>query len=200
MHDLATNKLRQGLIWSAALSLLIMLAGTYSVLQSNTYTVVEQHSYTTQPDDLTPIADYSDLIVEGVVEKVHPAKWTTPDGTSPKDIAKAMQDPNIQLRTPIQLSVERVYKGQNISNDLLFTLAGGDDGKTKVKSETGKDLKQGSRVIVFLSTAPSNAGPWAAISPLYPQMYFVVEGNTLRGPLKDITRADFVEQFGEGDK
>lgn len=93
-----------------------------------------------------------------------------------------MTDPDVQLRTPVQLSVERVYKGDHVPKVLFFTLPGGREGDLEIRSGLGTDLEPGMRLVIFLSEAPRNAGPWAQISPLYPQLYFVVDGDTLHGP------------------
>ena len=203
------NASRSRLGLSIVISLLIVVVGTgalYAVQQSamkptGSKIVVSLNAYERQPDDLSSIANDSDLIVEGVVEKVYPSRWTTPSGKEPSNINEAMRDPKTQLRTPVQLSVETVFKGQNIPRSLLFTFAGGSFGNYMIQA--GPDLEQlgpGTRLLVFLSKAPPDAGPWADISPLYPQLYFVVVGDTLHGPLKPVTRLDFTKQFGQGVK
>lgn len=184
-------------LWSLGLSLLLAGLGTVLALQPVPKTI-EIHGYTTQPDDLRPIADQSAYVVEGVVTRVLPGQWTTPDKRRPADVHRAIADPNVQLRTPVQLSVERVYKGDHVPKVLLFTLPGGREGDFEIESGLGTDLEPGMRLLIFLSEAPRDAGPWARISPLYPQLYFVVDGDTLHGPLKDVARADVDLNFDQG--
>lgn len=184
-------------LWSLGLSLLLAGLGTAWALRPVPKTI-EAYGYSTQPDDLGPIADQSVYVVEGVVTRVLPGQWTTPDSRRPADAHRAIADPNVQLRTPVQLSVERVYKGDHVPKMLLFTLPGGREGDFEIESGLGTDLEPGMRLVIFLSEAPRDAGPWARISPLYPQLYFVVDGDTLHGPLKDVSRADVDLNFDQG--
>lgn len=88
---------------------------------------------------------------------------------------------------------------------ILFTLPGGSLEQTTAVFEEHagaeaheRRLQAGTKVIVFLSQAPANAGAWSKISPFYPQLYLVVDGDTLHGPLKPLRRSTFIEQFGSG--
>lgn len=191
------NRQDRAWVWSLGLSLLLAGLGTAWALRPVPKTI-EAHGYATQPDDLRPIADQSIYVVEGEVTRVLPGQWTTPDKRRPANVHQAITDPNVQLRTPVQLSVERVYKGDHVPKVLLFTLPGGRDGDLEIRSGLGPDLEPGTKLVIFLSEAPRNAGPWARISPLYPQLYFVVEGDTLHGPLKDVSRADVDLNFEQG--
>lgn len=189
-----TKRQDRAWLWSLGLSLLIAGLGTAWALRPVPKTI-EIHGYTTQPDDLTSIADLSAYVIEGEVTRVLPGQWTTPDRRRPKDVVKATGDPNVQLRTPVQISVERVYKGNHVPRTLLFTLPGGREGDLEVRGGLGTDLQPGTKLVIFLSEAPQGAGPWSRISKLYPQLYFVVDGETLHGPLKDLSRDDFERNF-----
>jgi hypothetical protein len=182
--------------WSLGLSLLIAGLGTAWALRPAL--TIETHAYTYQPDDLTPIAALSVYVVEGEVTGVLPSQWTTPDKRRPADVSQAIADPAIQLRTPVEISVERVYKGENVPKTLLFTLPGGREGNVEIGNSLGAELEPGTKIVIFLSEAPKDAGPWSLISPLYPQLYFVVEGDTLHGPLKDVSRANVDLSFAQG--
>jgi hypothetical protein len=184
-------------LWSLGLSLLIAGLGTAWVLRP-VPKLIEFHAYTTQPDDLSSLADLSTYVVEGEVTRVLPGQWTTPDQRRPADLSKATANPDVQLRTPVQLSVEKVYKGEHVPRTLLFTLPGGRENGLEIRTGLSTDLRPGTKVVVFLSEAPQGAGPWSRISKLYPQIYFVVDGETLHGPLKDVQRVDFERNLGEG--
>jgi hypothetical protein len=176
------------------LSLLIAGLGTAYAFWPHPVTIT-QHGYASQPDDLRIVAEDSVYVVEGVVEEVLPATWTTADGAPPADLLQANRDPDIQLRTPVRLAVERVLKGQEVPRHLLFTYPGGSAGNVTVEAFDNLPLAAGDRIVTFLSQAPPNAGRWAEISPLYPQLTFIVAGETLVGPLTDVERADFPADF-----
>jgi len=190
-------------IYFGVLLLLIVVAGGFWLLRGRYHKdsdkiTITIHAYENQPDDLSSIALDSDYVVEGVVEKVLPSQWTTDDGTPPTDVQAAISNLDIQLRTPVQISVKTIYQGQVEEKELVFSMLGGNDGVYEIQVAGAAELEPGMNILVFLSKASSNAGSWTEISPLFPQLYFIVEGETLHGPLKDIDYQDFVEQFGEG--
>lgn len=175
--------------------------------------------------DVRGEATDADLILEGTVTEVHPAQWTTPDGEAPDQLNPlALLDPNvvldeqklpngdvklgdlyaetgipdIQLRTPVTLAIDTVYKGDNVPDSLLFTFPGGGDGTNTVTfEESGPELQPGMCIVIFLSAAPPNAGPWSKISPWYPGAYFAVHGDTLESPLLTLERSVFLSQLAE---
>jgi hypothetical protein len=160
---------------------------------------VQAYGFDYQPDDLHLIARNADIIVEGVVKEVRPAVWPTRDGNPSADIHDPRRDLGEQLRTPVLLHVERTFKGQVLDKEILYSFVGGVSGDYRV-TVAGDDraLVPGSRIIVFLSAASEGAGSWSRITPWYPQMYFVVDGDVLRGPMKDVSRQSFEQQFGKG--
>lgn len=194
------KRLDRGLAASLGLSLAILGAGTYWVFARSERPQEPRHhasAYGVQPEDLSRVSAVSNLIVEGVVKEVYPAEWTTRDKNAPANL-EMLGDPNIQLRTPVLLDVEEVFKGEGVPGSLLFTLPGGTDGDVTVSSPFGGTPKPGQRVLVFLSEATQEAGPWAEISPLYPQLFFVVEGEALHGPDATISRRNLMDQLGFG--
>ncbi|MGC1375272.1 MAG: hypothetical protein WA821_03560, partial [Anaerolineales bacterium] len=121
--------------------------------------------------------------------------WTTPNGLAPSNIAEAMNNPDVQLRTPILISITRTIKG-NISGDLTFTMIGGESGDYIIKmAEDDRPLVAGDRIVVFLSKASQKTGAWAKISPYYPEFYFIARGDTLVGSQKTIQRSEFESQL-----
>jgi hypothetical protein len=197
------NREKRQLALSLLLAVLIAGGGTaYTLVQgardANSKSVIKGHAYTSQTDDLKPLIELSAYVVEGTVQRVLPAEWTTPDKRRPKVLGEAMSSPDIQLRTPVLLSVETVFKGAHVPRTLFFSLPGGADGELSIGANLGARLEPGMKVVVFLSQASPGAGRWARISPLYPQIYFVVDGETLHGPLNDISRSEFLSNFEEG--
>lgn len=185
---------------SLGLALAITLVGSWWVLAQSSQPVASQEAgsaaYGVQPQDLSRISNSSNLIVEGVVTEVYPSEWTTSDKNPPLRLTAALTNPNIQLRTPVLLEVSDVYKGEAVPGTILFTLPGGEANGITVSSPFGMTLVKGDRIVVFLSTAPQDAGPWAKISPLYPQLFFLVDGPALHGPDTTIFRSSLNAQLG----
>lgn len=188
---------RESLRWSRnlgvslALSLAIVAGGSYWVFAGKPRAVMPKSTaYGVQPDDLTRLAKISQIVVEGVVKEVYPAEWTTADKNAPNDLSRMVTDDSVQLRTPVLLQVTEVIKGAGVPGTLLFTLPGGTDGEVAVSSPFGMVPRTGDRILVLLSTAPKDAGPWAEISPLYPQLFFRMDGETLVGPERSVSRSD----------
>ena len=183
--------------------------GTYSILERHTFDnsnedALNASAYWNQPDNLGGIIGFSDIIVEGVVIKVHDSLWPTRDGVEPENImqVREMRREGIDLRTPVELSVKRVLKGETVPDTIMFTALGGEYPGMSISYGTENELqmlKEGVDVVVLLSQAPANAGPWAEITPLYLQMVFKVDGEKLHGPQKTILQSDFIKQI-EGSK
>lgn len=193
----------RGAAISLGLSLAIVVTGTFWVFSHPpARPAPARHlatAYGVQPENLRPVSDASEWIVEGVVKEVSPAAWTTRDRNAPLDLAEALTDEKIQLRTPVLLDVQQVYKGEGVPGALLFTLPGGTDGDVTVSSPFGVTPEPGQTLLVFLSSAPKEAGPWAEISPLYPQLFFIVDGEALHGPDTTIYRSNLMAQLGFGE-
>lgn len=202
--ELGNVRLDRSLAVSLGLSLAIVAAGTYWVFarspersQSPGRT---SHAYGVQSKNLSRVSGISDLIVEGVVKEVYPAEWTTRDKNAPANVQEALGDQNIQVRTPVLLDVQEVLKGEGVPGTLLFTLPGGTAGDVTVTSPFGLTLEPGQRVLVFLSNAPKGSGPWSEISPLYPQLFFIVDGEKLHGPEATVSRSSLMSQIGSEGK
>ncbi|HEV2852678.1 MAG TPA: hypothetical protein VHC97_07735 [Thermoanaerobaculia bacterium] len=192
----------RGLVASLGLSLAIVAAGSYWVFGRSPERPQARHNpsaaYGVQPEDLSRVSAISEIIVEGVVKEVYPAEWTTRNKSAPAHMEEMLTNENIQLRTPVLLDVWKVFKGRGVPGTVMFTLPGGTDGDVTVSSPFGMTLEPGQRVLVFLSRAPKKAGPWAEISPLYPQLFFVVEGANLHGPDKTVSRNRVMAKLGFG--
>jgi hypothetical protein len=200
MHKLRISPLKPTpFVWffSITISFIILAGGAYYLgtkpkAQAQTRLVIS--SYSMQPDDFVPLTQRSDLVIEGVIKEIQPAIWTTSDGLPPADVVQALNDPTIQLRTPILVLIERAIKGK-VTGELLFTQVGGETALYKIETEDNRSLIAGNRILVFLSKAPKDAGPWSKISPYYPQFYFIVQGDRLVGTQKVIQRSDLDQQL-----
>jgi len=192
----------RGFLASLGLSLAILAAGSYWVFgyapNHRQPQLRESAAFGVQPSDLSRISRISDVIVEGVVKEVYPAEWTTRNKSAPVNVQEMLTNDDVQLRTPVLLEVWKVFKGRGVPGTVMFTLPGGNDGEVRVSSPFGLTLEPGQRVLVFLSQAPKNAGPWAQISPLYPQLFFVIEGKDLHGPDRTVPRKSVMTQLGFG--
>lgn len=125
MQTFMQRRPRLSLGMSLALALGIAGSGTTAFLQRSVArqsATVTMSSYTSQPDDLRIIAQHSDLVVEGTIEQVEPGRWTTPNGQAPQDVKSVLADPfsDIQLRTPVRLRIDRMYKGNYPARDSVY--------------------------------------------------------------------------------
>lgn len=189
--------------WSLSIltSLIILgISGIYyasqnRIGQTSQKTTIKISGYRVQPDDLKPFVQNSFLVVEGIVKEVKPSVWTTPNNLAPANTATAMGNPDIQLRTPVLISITRTIKGDMVG-DLLFTMVGGEYNDYKIEwAEADPAIVAGDRIVVFLNKAPKDAGPWANISPYYPEFYFLVTDDKLVGFQKTIQRSEFENQL-----
>ncbi|MGH7964031.1 MAG: hypothetical protein ACRERD_19795, partial [Candidatus Binatia bacterium] len=131
------------------------------------------------------MAQRADIVVEGVIEELLPATWTTPNGHAPTTVHEeaiklTQQNPLIQIRTPIRLRVERMFKGETerIGNELGFSVVGGRVGDVAVVNETTLPLfKPGTRIVAFLHIGePDSPAALAYPSALWPSRFLIVEG------------------------
>ena len=173
---------------------LLFIPTLFLISSSNKHEVVID-SYPWQPDKFDVAVEDAAFVVEATVKEVLQPQWTTPDGNSPKDPAEILSNLDVQLRTPVILSIERVLKGNLDTKEIMFTFMGGTDGEYRVRQEEDRSLSLGSRVLIFLGEAPEGSGPWAKISPYYPQLYFIIEGDTLQGPISTVDKQAVVEQI-----
>lgn len=186
----------RGFALSLGLSVAILAAGVFWVRA-----VEPPHAhppgtaYGVQPDDLTRILKTSDYVVEGTVREVDTAVWTTPNRLQPASLSVLLTDEQTQLRTAVVLEVEGVEKGDSVPGAIKFSMPGGRDGDITVSSPLGVTLEPGQRIVAFLDTAPPEAGRWKEISPLFPHLILVVQGNALVGPDKTITRDNLANQL-----
>lgn len=190
------SRWQTGLILVASLTIIIG-SSIFALQRGNAKMTVAVSSYPWQPDDIKAVVNDSALVVEGVSKEVQSPRWTTPDGKAPTDLTEVTRDLNVQLRTPILLSVERTFKGSVKSNEVLFSIIGGSDANHKIVTDDDSSLTPGMRIVAFLGSAPADAGAWANISPLYPQLYFIVDGDTLHGPMKDVAKSSIEQQLLE---
>ncbi len=209
-NDRAWVPHRIGLRLNLVLSILIAAAGTYYVLEQHPVPaaptsptgqqpahVMTIHHYPGQPETWTALTQDADVVVEGVVERVLPARWTTPDGNAPTTLYQS--DSAVHIRTPVRLRVTRVFKGQPVPASLVFSFLGGQVGDATWASEEQEIYQPGTRLLVFLYRGQVGSPP-AQIDPgaLFPSIPLVIEGDVAHGPIKDIPVADLVQQIQAG--
>lgn len=195
---------------SLVLSLLIAASGTYYALAHRPMPAVPAqqmggqathltsiHAYTGQPDTWTALTQDADVVVEGIVERMLPARWTTPDGAAPKTPQRT--DPTVHIRTPVRLTVTRVFKGQRVPASVIFSVPGGQVEDAALAAEEMEIYKPGTHLLVFLYRGQAGSPP-AQIDPgaLFPSMPLVLEGDVAHGPIKDIPVVDLMQQIHAG--
>ena len=108
-----------------------------------------------------------------------------------------MKDIAIHIRTPVQLSVKRVFKGESVGDTLKFSFVGGRVGDTAHIFDGNESYEDGSRIIVFLATGKPG-GPARNVESeygLYPRMHLIVKGDVAQGPTKDIPMKELLRQL-----
>ena len=199
-------------VLGALLALTIAAAGSYyglAVVDSGTdkhspssnipdvQNVITMSGYVGQPDDFSQVFSKSEVVVMGVIDQLYDAKWTTSDGVAPTEItSEVMKDSTIHIRTPAQLSVKQVFKGNSVGDTLKFSFPGGTVGDTAFVHGWNDVLEEGATVIVFLSKGADDSPPKRVEEQgLYPRMHLVVKGDMVQGPLKEVPLSDILEQL-----
>ncbi len=154
-------------------------------------------AYVGQPDDFSAELGRSDLVVEGVLDELYPARWTTVDPAGPGSITKEIaKNVAIHIRTPVRLSVKRVFKGESVGDVIKFSFVGGRVGDTAQVFTWNEVFEEGSRIIVFLGKGePGSAAHNVDPQGLYPRMHLVVKGDVAQGPIKDIPMTELLQQL-----
>lgn len=150
-----------------------------------------------QPDDFSAEFKRSDIVVEGVIQQLYPARWTTIDGAAPEKLTPdVLKDLSIHIRTPVELAVKRVFKGDSVGDTLKFSFVGGRVGDTAYVFDWNYVFEKGTRVIVFLAKGEvGDAAHKVEAQGLYPQMHLVVKGGLAQGPIKDVPLKELVQQL-----
>ena len=160
--------------------------------------IIRTHAYIGQPDDFSSQLDRSDLVVEGVIDELYPARWSTVDNADPGTLTEDhLKDIAIHIRTPVQPSVKRVFKGESVGDTLKFSFVGGRVGDTAHIFDGNESYEDGSRIIVFLATGKPG-GPARNVESeygLYPRMHLIVKGDVAQGPTKDIPMKELLRQL-----
>lgn len=202
------------LLVSGVISLALMVTGSYFWLSSfwsgdgpaqHEAVVHEEavkHAVTTsaylgQPDDFSRLLERSDVVVEGVLSQVYAPKWSTEGGVVPGDLESAdVKDLSVHIRTPVELSVNRVFKGDSIGETIKFSFVGGRVGDVAQAFEWNEVFEKDARVIVFLSKGVEGSPARNVESAGYfPRMHLVVDGDEVHGPTKTINLVDLLEQL-----
>ena len=109
-------------------------------------TVAAEPSYW-QPDDMTKFAP---IVIVGAVTKVHPPRWTTPDGTRPSN--PWTTDNRETIYKPVEITVTQYLKGAQQQQRLLIFAVGGTIGQDSVaySPEALLTFHEGEQVVLFL--------------------------------------------------
>ena len=161
-------------------------------------TVIQVGYFPGQPDDYSNVFDRSDVVVEGVINELLPAKWTTTDAGPPEEITpEVMKDIDTHIRTTAVLDVETVYKGESIGETLNFSFIGGRVDDTAYVVEWNEGFTESARVILFLGQGEAGAPAKMVDSQgLAPRMYLLVEEDgSIKGPIQEVDRETFLQQI-----
>ena len=160
-------------------------------------TVIKAQAYIGQPDDYSNEFGRSDVVVEGVISELLPAKWSTADGEGSEEITpEVVKDLGTHVRTTAVLNVETVYKGDSIGETLNFSFIGGRVGDTAYVLEWHDVFTEGARVILFLDEGEiGSAVRMVDAQGLAPRMHLVVVDGSIQGPIKEIDRETLLQQI-----
>ena len=162
--------------------------------------VIQISGYFGQPEDYSREFADSEIVVMGLITQMSVAEWTTSDGVAPEELTKeVLKDPAVHIRTPVELTAQKVFKGEISAGDTIkFSFAGGKVGDTAFVHGWNDVLKQNTSVIVFLSKGSDDSPPKRVEeSGLFPTMHLLVKGDMVEGPLKEVPIDDIVEQLKE---
>ena len=198
------------ILFSGVIFLSIISAGTYWMLfrfeggefgpsgyRVGARRMISTHAFLGQPDDFSRQLERSDMVVEGVIDEIYPPVWTTADGAGPvSSTEEDVKNTVVHIRTPVQLSAKRVFKGESVGDVLKFSFVGGQVGDTVQTFELNDTFKEGTRVIVFLAKW-NPGGPASNVEEqaLYPKMHLIIKGDFAQGPIKEIPMGDLLRQL-----
>lgn len=112
------------------------------------------------PDTVLSTRD-SDLVIQGIVTKVYPARWTTPDGTRP--VNPFASDSADFIYTPVQVDVKTFFKrtlvdkasgSSNLTTVMLMANSGTVGQDSARRDDDLNTFKEGDLVVLFLRTLP----------------------------------------------
>ena len=139
--------------------------------------------------------------MEGVIDEIYPPVWTTVDGVGPvSPTEEDVKHTVVHIRTPVQLSVKRVFSGSS-KESLLGTSSNSHSsgGRLVTRSKHSSGMipsKRAPGVIVFLAKG-NPGGPASNVEEqaLYPKMHLIVKGDFAQGPIKEIPMGDLLRQL-----
>lgn len=98
------------------------------------------------------LVKYSSLIVRGMVTRIDPTRWTTPDGRKPAGFSRPPAFGPYSIYKPVRVHVQTIYSGSTDEQEVVLYVPGGsyDEGSFTV-SDQMFHYQAGDEVIVFLS-------------------------------------------------
>lgn len=153
-------------------------------------------TFSGQPSDFSNYFNRADIVVGGTVVEVFDAQWTTEDKKPPVTITKEIaQDLSVHIRTPVQLEVEKVYKG-NPDDTLIFSFVGGQVGDTVQSFEWNEVIQKNARLILFLAKGDDDSPAHRVdAGALFPQFHLLVKNGIAQGPVAEIPLDELDEQL-----
>lgn len=159
--------------------------------------VISASAYLGQPDDFSNLLAKSDVVVEGVISQLYAPRWSTKDGAAPADqTSEDRKDLSVHIRTPVELSVKRVFKGASVGDTIKFSFVGGRVGDVVHMFEWNEVFEKDVKVVVFLSKGIDGSPAHNVEADAYfPRMHLVVNGDEAEGPTETIKVTDLLEQL-----
>ena len=159
--------------------------------------VISTSAYLGQPDDFSNLLARSDVVVEGVISQLFTSRWSTEDGTAPADLkSDDVRDLSVHIRTPVELSVKRVFKGESVGDTIKFSFVGGRVGDVAHTFPWNEVFEKNARVIVFLAKGIDGSPAHNVEAQAYfPRIQLVVNGDEADGPTNTIKMTDLLEQI-----
>ena len=138
------------------------------------------------------ITEEAAIIAIGTVQRVLPARWSTPDGKRPAN--PHAEDIRYDIFRPVVLEVELYLKGPQLQTKLLLFAIGGAVGQDSVTWEVDDlfEFREGERVAVYLA----DEGQVMGANPLWTprDRYTVTDDNRAVNVYRAIPLQQLVEE------
>jgi len=147
--------------------------------------------------DVKVVNDVASMIVRGTVTHVSPPRWSTPDGTRPRN-PHARESAGFIYRS-VTIDVEHYLKGEQPDQTLLVIAAGGTVGQDTFDycGDPIFTFQEGEQVVLFLYPRDAPANPSGDAPPGGPRTMGIAEHYTITddGQALNIQRQVPVQQL-----
>lgn len=129
--------------------------------------------------DVKVVNEVASMIVRGTVTHVPPPRWSTPDGTRPRN-PHARERVGFIYR-PVTIDVEQYLKGEQPDQTLLVIAAGGTVGQDTFDycGDPIFTFQEGEQVVLFLYPHDAHASPIGDAPPGGPRTMEIAEHYTI---------------------